>query len=155
MRKATMRRSAGAKPSKEFLQYFGALHRAIHGVALFLDKALDGSLSQAEAVVLLYLWGNPASTINDVHHAFLHRRSTLTSVLDRLEAKRILERTVSKGDRRNLTLKLTKRGLEAAARVGSAVTELEQRLNASSTQYASAGQLLENTATVAASPAAE
>jgi DNA-binding MarR family transcriptional regulator len=155
MRKSTMRHRAGAQPSKAFLQYIGSLHRAIHGVALFFDKAFDGSLSQAEAVVLLHLWENPASTINDVHRAFLHRRSTLTSVLDRLEAKRILERTVSKDDRRNLTLKLTRVGLEAAARVGSAVTDLEQRLNVSSIQYASARRLLESTAAAAAEPAAK
>lgn len=150
MQKATTRRTGGAKPSKEFLQYIGALHRAIHGVGLFFDKQFDGSLSQAEVVVLLHLWENPSSTINDVHRAFLHRRSTLTSVLDRLEAKDMLERKASKGDRRNLILKLTQRGLEAAARAASAVAGLERRMNASSAGFGAARRLLESTATAAA-----
>jgi DNA-binding MarR family transcriptional regulator len=147
VRKGTARRRAAAKPSEGFLQYIGALHRAIHGVGLFFDKQFDGSQSQAEVVVLLYLWGNRASTINDVHRALLHRRSTLTSVLDRLETKGLLERRVSKGDRRNLVLKLTQRGHEAAARAASAVADLEQRMNASSTGFEAARRLLESTAT--------
>ena len=150
MRKATTRRRATAEPSEDFLQYIGALHRAIHGVGLFFDERFDGNLSQAEVVVLLYLWGNRASTINDVHRAFLHRRSTLTSVLDRLEAKGLLERRVSKGgDRRSLVLKLTQRGLDASARAASAVADLEQRINASSAGFEAARRLLESSATAA------
>lgn len=149
MRKATTRRIAGVKPSKGFLQYIGALHRAIHGVGLFFDKQFDGSLSQAEVVVLLHLWENRSSTINDVHRAFLHRRSTLTSVLDRLEAKGILERRVSKDDRRNLVLKLTGRGLESAARAASAVADLEQRMNPSGAGFEAARRFLDSTATAA------
>jgi DNA-binding MarR family transcriptional regulator len=149
MRKASTRRSAGAKPSKEFLEYIGALHRAIHGVGLFFDEQFEGSLSQAEVVVLLHLWANPSSTINDVHRAFLHRRSTLTGVLDRLEAKGILERKVSKDDRRNLVLKLTQRGVESAARAASAVADIERRMKASSAGFEAARRLLESTATAA------
>ena len=71
-------------------------------------------------------------------------------MLDRLEAKGIIERKVSKDDRRNFILKLTQRGLEAAELAVSAVADLEQRLNASGVRYAAAQRLIESTATVAA-----
>lgn len=146
MRKKIVRKRSDVKPSAEFVGYVGSLHRAIHSIGLYFDAALDGTISQPEAMVLLHLWGNPTSTINDVHRAFLHRRSTLTSVLDRLEDKGVLERSISKGDRRNLTLKLTQRGREAADRVVTALATLEQEMNAANAEYAAAWELLERVA---------
>ncbi|HVR45209.1 MAG TPA: MarR family transcriptional regulator [Candidatus Binatia bacterium] len=150
MRKAIARHHKDVKPTAEFVGYVGSLHRAIHSIGLFLESALEGRLSQPEAMVLLHLWGNPDSTINDVHRAFLHRRSTLTSVLDRLESKQILERTISKDDRRNFVLKLTKSGRELAARVAESLVTLENSVNARKAECASAWRLLEKTALEAA-----
>lgn len=85
----------------------------MHAIGLFLDARLGGEVSQAEALVILHLAHGP-STINGVHRAFLHRRSTLTSVLDRLEAKGMILRSSAPDDRRSVRLELTARGSRAA-----------------------------------------
>jgi DNA-binding MarR family transcriptional regulator len=149
MRKAIVRKRSDIKPSAEFVGYVGSLHRAIHAIGLFFDRTSEGEISQAEAMVLLHLSANPASTINDVHRAFLHRRSTLTSVLDRLEGRGVLERSISKDDRRNLTLKLTQRGRQLAAQVLETLADLEGALKVPNADYASAWGLLERTAETA------
>jgi len=96
-----------------FLAYVAELHRAVHAVGLFLDARLGGAVSQPEALVIMHLAHGPA-TINDVHRAFLHRRSTLTSVLDRLEAKALIRRSSAEDDRRSVRLELTARGSRVA-----------------------------------------
>ena len=85
----------------------------MHAVGLFLDARLGGEVSQPEALVIMHLAHGPA-TINDVHRAFLHRRSTLTSVLDRLENKAMIRRSSARDDRRSVRLELTARGFRAA-----------------------------------------
>jgi DNA-binding MarR family transcriptional regulator len=67
-------------------------------------------------------------TINELHHAFLHRRSTLTSVLDRLEAKALVTRTPGSADRRNVGVTLTPRGRRVAKTIARALAELNERL---------------------------
>lgn len=104
--------------------YVAALHRAVHALAVYFEAVLEGNVTQAEAVVLLHLALYGASTINDVHRAFLHKRSTLTSVVDRLEQKGLVERRIGKDDRRNFVLALTHRGARAAERVAAAVEAL-------------------------------
>ena len=69
------------------------LHRATHRVGLFL-AAWEPPLgvNQAEAHILAFLAQAGPSPIGAVHRAFAHKRSTLTGVLDRLEAKGWLAR---------------------------------------------------------------
>jgi DNA-binding MarR family transcriptional regulator len=106
-----------------FLDYIADLHRAVHAVGLFLDARLDGEISQPEALVIMHLARGP-STINDVHRAFLHRRSTLTSVLDRLESKGMIRRSSAQDDRRSVRLELTTRGSRLAEAIARAFETL-------------------------------
>ena len=105
------------------LEYVAQLHRAIHAIGLFIDSEFGPDLSQPEALVLIALLAHGDATINEVHRVFLHRRSTLTSVLDRLEKKRFVERKPSPQDRRSVRLSLTKSGRAFARRVAAAVEE--------------------------------
>lgn len=137
------------RPSDAFVSYIASLHRAVHSLGLYLDSSVSG-VTQPEAIVLLYLrTAAPQATINDVHAAFLHRRSTLTSVLDRMESRGLLTRTPSAKDRRSLALALTAAGRGAADRVATAIARLERRIGPTGSQVAAAGLLLDRTARIA------
>jgi DNA-binding MarR family transcriptional regulator len=105
-----------------------ALHRATHAIALYIASLEDVDVTQAEAHVLAFLRERGSSTIGALHDAFGHRRSTLTSVLDRLENRRLLSRTADTADRRAVMVKLTKAGETLGTRVHEALYALEQRV---------------------------
>jgi DNA-binding MarR family transcriptional regulator len=108
-----------------------ALERATHAVALWVERAFgEPRLSQAEAHVLAYLAAHAPCPINDLHHSFSHKRSTLTSLLDRLEHRGWVRRAAHPTSRRLVQIELTAAGHQVAARVAAAVSELEQHLRA-------------------------
>jgi DNA-binding MarR family transcriptional regulator len=100
-------------------------------VGLFLDAQLHGDVSQPEALVVMHLRAHGPSTINDVHRAFLHRRSTLTSVLDRLESRGLVRRGSAPSDRRSVLLELTPAGARAAAAIARAYETLRRDVESS------------------------
>ncbi|HEY2385543.1 MAG TPA: MarR family transcriptional regulator [Candidatus Binatia bacterium] len=103
------------------------LHRATHRVGLHL-QALRLGVSQGEAHVLAHLEAAGPSTISALHTAFAHRRSTLTSILDRLEGAGLVRREVHAGDRRSFLVSLTARGRVQARRIHAALADLEARV---------------------------
>jgi DNA-binding MarR family transcriptional regulator len=104
--------------------YVLELHRAVHAVGLFLDARTIGAVTQPEALILAQLAEHGTQTMNALHHAFLHRRSTLTSVVDRLEARGLVKRRPAVGDRRSLAVELTPAGRTQARAVLRALDEL-------------------------------
>lgn len=102
------------------------LHRAVHAVALALAAEPELDVSQAEAHILAHLRETRAARISELHHRFGHRRSTLTSVLDRLEGRGLIERTGDPDDRRAFVITLTAAGRTAAARVHRLLEALER-----------------------------
>jgi DNA-binding MarR family transcriptional regulator len=105
------------------------LERATHQAGLHLQAALaDLGLSQAEIHVLAHLAADGPSSAGDLHRGFGHRRSTLTSVLDRLEARGFVSRAVDPRDRRSLIVSTTVDGAPVASRVLAAVEALERRV---------------------------
>jgi DNA-binding MarR family transcriptional regulator len=106
-----------------------ALERATHAVALWIERTFsDLRLTQAEAHVLAYLADHTPCSINDLHHSFGHKRSTLTSLLDRLESRGWIRRTPHPTSRRLVQVELTDAGSPVARRVAAAVRGLEERL---------------------------
>jgi DNA-binding MarR family transcriptional regulator len=106
-----------------------AIERATHAVALWGERAFgDLRLTQAEAHVLAYLAAHLDASINDLHRSFGHKRSTLTSLLDRLEARGWLRRAAHPASRRLVRLELTQAGRAAAERVSAALRALEARV---------------------------
>jgi DNA-binding MarR family transcriptional regulator len=139
-----------AKDTREFVSYIASLHCAVHALDSYFAVSLGGELSQAEAVVLLHLATSERSTINDVHKAFGHKRSTLTSVLDRLERKGLLTRHIDPADRRNLALQLTTSGRRESAAVVRCVDALRKALALSPSRVRALRELLDATADAAA-----
>jgi DNA-binding MarR family transcriptional regulator len=106
-----------------------ALERATHAVALWIERTFSElRLTQAEAHVLTYLADHTPCSINDLHHSFGHKRSTLTSLLDRLESRGWIRRTAHPTSRRLVQVELTDTGSPVAERVSAAVRGLEERL---------------------------
>jgi DNA-binding MarR family transcriptional regulator len=104
----------------------GDIERAAHLIGVHIDRAGLG-VTQAEAHVLARLSVGPA-TVGELHRAFGHKRSTLTSVLDRLEERGYVTRTVNPADRRSLIVKPTSSGTRAAKRVTRVLDELEDAI---------------------------
>jgi hypothetical protein len=66
------------------LRLVPAIHRATHRIGLFLADLRDDSLSQGESHILALLATSGPATIAELHRGLAHKRSTLTSILDRL-----------------------------------------------------------------------
>jgi DNA-binding MarR family transcriptional regulator len=103
------------------------IHRATHRIGLHIARLDDPSVNQPEAHVLAHLAIAGDSTIGDVHRAFGHRRSTLTSILDRLERRQLIERKSDARDRRTFVVSLTRSGRAAARRVVGHLAAVERR----------------------------
>jgi DNA-binding MarR family transcriptional regulator len=81
-----------------------------------------------------------------LHRAFAHKRSTLTSVLDRLNTRGLITRESSLKDRRSFLVKLTASGKKPAARIHRQLESLEaQVLRANDRRAVDAfGQVIRN-----------
>ena len=95
-------------------------------------------LTQAEAHVLARLADGPAS-LGDLHRSFGHKRSTLTAVVDRLEAKGYVERGANPADRRSVVVSPTAAGRPVARRARRAVNDVERAVAAALSQRDLAG----------------
>lgn len=110
------------------LRLIPSIHRATHQIGLYLQRVRPPlGLSQGEAHLLSHLHEVKACSVAQLHHAFAHRRSSLTSYLDRLAEKRLIHRAVHPDDRRSFLVSLTSSGRTAAARVHRALLALERR----------------------------
>ena len=112
------------------LQLIPAIHRATHRIGIYLET-IDGlGVTQAEAHILSYLISHGDSTIAELHRALAHKRSTLTSILDRLVARGLVTREVSEDDRRTFLVRLTRAGRIVARRAYERLEGLEARVTA-------------------------
>jgi DNA-binding MarR family transcriptional regulator len=107
------------------LQLIFGIHRATHRIGLFIQKRAPG-FTQAEAHILCHLHEAGDSSIAELHRAFAHKRSTLTSVLDRLDARKLIERESSEADRRSFVVSLTRQGRKEAAGIHRLLEALEK-----------------------------
>ena len=103
------------------------IHRATHRIGLHIEDLDDPRVNQAEAHVLAHLASTEQATIGQLHRAFGHKRSTLTSILDRLERRKLIVRTSDSRDRRTFVITLTRNGRAAARRVVDHLRAVEAR----------------------------
>ena len=106
-----------------------AIERATHMLALWVERVFhELRLTQAEAHVLAYLASHAPCSINDLHRSFGHKRSTLTSILDRLEERGWIVRGAHPESRRLVLVELTEAGRAVARQVSTALRALEGRV---------------------------
>jgi len=101
------------------------VHRATHRIGLYLADLRDDGLSQGEAHILALLASSAPATIAELHRGLAHKRSTLTSILDRLADRGLVTREVGAEDRRTFVITPTAKGLQIAKRVHRHLADLE------------------------------
>jgi DNA-binding MarR family transcriptional regulator len=88
----------------------------------------ERGLTQGEAHILALLARSAPAKVADLHHGLAHKRSTLTSILDRLANRGLITREVGKKDRRTFLILLTAKGRKLARRVNRHLSDLERRV---------------------------
>jgi len=83
-------------------------------------------LTQGEAHILALLAHSHRANVADLHRGLAHKRSTLTSILDRLARRGLVTRAVGETDRRTFIVKLTAKGRRLAQRVQRHLSALER-----------------------------
>src|SRR6202035_1003850 len=79
------------------------LQRATHAVGMRLEAELAGiGVNQGEAHVLALLADSAPHTVGELQRGLNHRPSTLSGILDRLEGRGLVTRTLNATDRRSL-----------------------------------------------------
>jgi DNA-binding MarR family transcriptional regulator len=99
-------------------------HRVVDHLAAQL-RALG--LTPGEVIALAHLRDGEPLAVAELQAASGQRPSTLTGVIDRLEQRGLLRRTVNARDRRSFVLELTADGAQAARQVEEALARLEAR----------------------------
>ena len=101
------------------------IHRTTHQIGLYIERSGLG-LNQGEAHILAHLASEGDSTVGELHTAFAHKRSTLTSFLDRLAERRLIRREVRSEDRRSFVVSLTPAGKLVARKILRHLETLEK-----------------------------
>jgi DNA-binding MarR family transcriptional regulator len=122
------------------LLFLSPIHRATRQIALHLEGACGPrEVSPTEGHVLTYLLSYAPCPIGELHRVFGLKRSTLTSLLDRLDRRGLLRRRLQPGDRRSFLVELTDEGRELAGQVRRDVEDLEAAIRARVDDAALAG----------------
>jgi DNA-binding MarR family transcriptional regulator len=104
------------------------LQRATHAAGVRVEVLLaDAGVSQGEAHVLALLADGTAHTVGDLQRGLAHRPSTLSGILDRLEARKLIRRALNGADRRSFLVTLTRSGRVAARTVVKALQSVEDQ----------------------------
>jgi DNA-binding MarR family transcriptional regulator len=106
------------------------VHRATHRIGLYLARAQADALSQGESHILALLATSSPLTVGDLHKGLAHKRSTLTSILNRLVARGLVTREVGESDRRTFVVATTARGRRVARGVYRQLLDLERAVAA-------------------------
>ena len=113
------------------LRFLSPIHRASRQIGIHLSgEMVTLELAAPEAHLLSYLRSYSPCAISVLHRVFGLRRSTLTSMLDRLEQRGLVRRELCPTDRRSFLVHLTVAGTGFAEEVQRPVDELERRIQA-------------------------
>jgi DNA-binding MarR family transcriptional regulator len=128
-------------PAKH-LRLIPEVHRVTHRIGIFLDSL---GITQGEGHILSYLAASGDASIAELHRALAHRRSTLTSILDRLAERQYISRESDPKDRRSFIVRLSPRGKTVAARVHRELARIEEVAlkGVSGNQFQSAVKILQ------------
>jgi len=102
------------------------VHRATHRIGLHIAECPGVSVNQGEAHILAHLHAEGGCSVAELHRALAHRRSTLTSILDRLEERGRITRETDPADRRSFQVRLTPKGARTAAKIHAHLEALER-----------------------------
>jgi len=110
------------------LKLIHPLQRATHGVGLYLAQHDKHGITQGEGHILSLLAQSQPRTVGELHEGLAHKRSTLTSILDRLTERGLVTREPSETDRRTFLIGLTAEGKKTAKGTLGLLEALEQEV---------------------------
>jgi DNA-binding MarR family transcriptional regulator len=90
-----------------------------------LQRSTHAAGVRLESHVLALLADGGEHTVGDLQRGLAHRPSTLTGILDRLEQRKLVRRTLNDADRRSFLVRLTRPGRVAARAVVEALQAVE------------------------------
>ncbi|HET9456474.1 MAG TPA: MarR family winged helix-turn-helix transcriptional regulator [Candidatus Limnocylindrales bacterium] len=106
-----------------------SVHGAYHAMTRRLNAVMrDHGLDASEALVLAHLRSNPGVAAAVIRHALGFHRSTLSSILDRLEHEGLIMRPRSSWDGRRVEVDLTSAGRLQAAIVEVLIETVEEEI---------------------------
>jgi DNA-binding MarR family transcriptional regulator len=89
----------------------------------------ERGLTQGEAHILALLARLGRANVSHLHRGLAHKRSTLTSILDRLARRELITREVGETDRRTFVVRLTAKGRKLAHRIHQHLSTLERAVS--------------------------
>lgn len=109
------------------LQFLSPIHKASRQITLYLERAtIELGVSPGEGHLLSYLRSYAPCPVSELERVFGHKRSTLTSMLDRLAERDLLTRQINSTDRRSFTIELTPDGRKLAGKLRKVLEAFEQ-----------------------------
>jgi len=112
-------------------EFLSPLHKATRQIAAHLEAPCRAAgVSPPEGHLLSYLRSYEPCSVGDLHRVFGHRPSTLTHMVDRLEAQGLVQRAHGTEDRRQVILRLTRKGRASADRLRECLSAFEARVRA-------------------------
>jgi DNA-binding MarR family transcriptional regulator len=109
------------------LQFLSPIHKASRQISIYLEGAtIELGVSPGEGHLLSYLRTYAPCPLPELERVFGHKRSTLTSMLDRLSDRGLLTRQVNPADRRSFTIELTPDGRKLAGKLQKLLEAFEQ-----------------------------
>jgi DNA-binding MarR family transcriptional regulator len=115
----------------EPLVFLSPIHKATRQIGIHLSgRMADLGLAGSEGHLLSYLGSYAPVPISELARVFGLKKSTLTSMLDRLEERGLLRRELHPEDRRSFLVHLTRQGRGLAGKVRRCVDDLETEVRA-------------------------
>jgi MarR family transcriptional regulator, organic hydroperoxide resistance regulator len=112
-------------------EFLSPIHKASRQIATHLEgPSAAAGVSPREGHLLSYLRSYEPCAVGDLLRVFGLRPSTMTSMLDRLDAQGLLLRVAGTEDRRRVILRLTRRGRATADRLRECLAAFESRVRA-------------------------
>ncbi len=108
------------------LKVLSPLHKASRQIEIHLAQEIKPlGVSPVEGHLLAYLYSYEPCPIAEIHRVLGTRRSTLTSLLDRLEARGLVSRDAHPDDRRSWMISLREEGRTLAAKIRRSLESFE------------------------------
>jgi len=119
------------KPTHPPLRYLSPLHRIQRQLQVYLHRRVKPlGVTGTEAHLLSYLASYGPVPVGDLVRVFGLKKSTLTGMLDRLEASDLTTRHLNPDDRRSFLLEITPRGRRAAKKIRAVLEDFEAAMDA-------------------------
>lgn len=120
----------------------------LYSVSRLITKAYKPHLDKMNVtypqyLVLMVLWENDGVTVNDISKKLFLNTNTLSPLLKRMEALKLLDRTRSVEDERKVIVKLTEKGKNLENQAASIPSELIKVLAQENTDLTEVLQLKE------------